>query len=284
MKAAVILNREGVPAEVVRQLCDTLERLDILPCFDAQAPVSDRYVRRPVQELLEGCDVVLALGGDGTILHAAKAAAQQDKKVLGINCGRLGFTAGLEADELELLSALRSGAYTIDRRMLLEVVVSGSRDDASYLCVNDAVISKGALSRMIDITARFDADTVMQYRSDGLIVATPTGSTAYSLSAGGPVMDPSINSILVTPICTHSFFNRPMVLNPESSVCVTVQERGDTEAYLTIDGERAIRLHGSMSVTIRREQVKTANLIKIKNDGFLQILHTKLVERGREGK
>ncbi|MBQ2676656.1 MAG: NAD(+)/NADH kinase [Clostridia bacterium] len=282
MKAAIILNREGVAQEIVLDICKTLTDLDILPCF--QEEYSEEYTRPfvhlPFDKIMTDCDVILAIGGDGTILHAAKQAAFNNKKVLGINCGRLGYTAGLESDELELLKALKSGEYNVDKRMMLEVDVIGATGQKStYYCVNDAVISKGALSRIIDITVCFDSKAKTSYRSDGIIVSTPTGSTAYSMSAGGPILDPGINGIIVTPICAHSFFTRPMVLNPDAEVTIAATVRNDSESYLTIDGEKAIKLRNDSKVVVRRAKEYTADLIKIKNDNFLQILHKKMIER-----
>lgn len=279
MKAAIFLNAEGNKPDIVEKLCNKLVSIDILPMFsESQAEESGgKYPIKPFAQLLSECDIVLALGGDGTIIHAAKHAALYGKQVLGINGGHLGFTAGLEANELDLLDALQTKEYTIDSRMLLEVTVSGRKND-KYYCLNDAVISRGALSRIVEVEIKVNDDPCMNYRADGVIVATPTGSTAYSLSAGAPMIDPSINGILVTPICAHSFSTVPIFIDAASRVCVNATARAGSEIYLTIDGERSIKLRPDDVVTSRRAQC-TANLIKIKSDNFVQILNKKMIGR-----
>lgn len=263
MRFAVILNPDGVATETLEKLNTTLSALDIV--YDCVS-LNDKNA----DFLIETSDLVLALGGDGTIIHTAKRAALSGKKVLGINCGHLGYNAGLEIDELDMLTNLKTGEYKTDRRMMLKVTI----DDAVYYCVNDAVVCKGALSRMIKITTHIGG-AVMNYRSDGLIFSTPTGSTAYSLSAGGPIIDPTLQSVVITPICAHSLFDRPLVINPDTEIVVTIDEQSGNDTYLTIDGETAVPLNSKSKVVIERSEI-TADIIKIKNDGFLQILKQKI--------
>ena len=152
-----------------------------------------------------------------------------------------------------------------------------SRTD--YYAMNDAVLSKGALSRMIDITVKVNEADELQYRADGLIAATPTGSTAYTLSAGGPVLDPSADNILITPICPHSLFARSIVLAGDTRLEVSAAARQGSKAFLTIDGEEAVELSPDIKVQISKAPGLRAQLIKIKADSFLQVLNQKLVER-----
>ena len=226
---------------------------------------------------LNNCDFVIAYGGDGTILQAAKQASFYNKAVLGINGGRFGYTAGLEIDELELLNNLQTKEFQLDKRMMLEVSVS-SMSEKIY-CVNDVVVSRGALSRIVDISLSIGDNDLMNTRSDGVIVSTPTGSTAYSLSAGGPILDPSINSILITTICPHSFFDRPIVLNSEEVIKISGGQNCDNELYLTVDGENSIKLKNDDVVTIKKSNEFVANLIRIKNDSFMNVLNKKFFNK-----
>lgn len=276
--AAIRLSRDGVDEAVVRAVCKKLEDCEIKPTvlgggnMDSRQPEeSDRTVAQ--------CDIVIALGGDGTILHAANQAAMLGKPILGVNCGHLGFMAGLEADELDMLAALKTGDYSTDRRMMLKVCVdAGSRSRTLY-CVNDAVIACGAASRIVDVAVTFGSHSEIQYRCDGVIIATPTGSTAYSLSAGGPVLDPSLESLVVTPVCAHSFFARPLVISPDTVVTLRASARAGGECCLTADGEESVMLCAGDTVTVSRDSEHFAELIKIKKQSFIDVLYKKMIDR-----
>lgn len=219
---------------------------------------------------LSGIDIIITIGGDGTIIHAAKAGAEHNIPILGINAGRIGYLANISPHELSLLSALNKGTYETEERMLLEVTLG----DQKYYCLNEAVISKGSLSRMIDIKLSVDGCPI-SYRADGLIAATPTGSTAYSMSAGGPVVDPSLGLFLITPICSNSLFDRPIILSENSVLEVLTECPQNTEAYLTIDGEKSIKIMPQQALTIKKAPY-TAKLIKIKNSSFYETLSEKM--------
>ncbi len=261
MKAAVFFKPNGIDKEIEQNLLKKLDELE----FEYECASSDDA---NADEIAALCDIVLALGGDGTIIHAAKSAAKSGKRTLGINCGHLGYTAGLETDELEMLGALKTGEYTIDRRMMLKV----KTDSGEFLGINEAVITKGALSRMLSIRAKVGSSS-MDYSSDGLIIATPTGSTAYSLSAGGAVIDPTLDALAITPICTHSFFRSPIVVGAEQPIEVTVC--CNREAYLTVDGDEAIPIKQNERVIISKADI-CVELIRIKTDGFLKTLIDKI--------
>ncbi len=268
MKIAVIPNlqkdRDGV---VTREILSRLKALGAEPLLPAGA--LDGCAALPENQLYTAADRVIAVGGDGTILHTAKAAAAYGKAVLGINAGRLGFMAGLEKDELAGLEKLISGDLLTERRMMLEVELQP--DGRRFYCLNDAVISCGPLSRLIDITATLDGQE-MHYRADGLILATPTGSTAYSLSAGGPVVDPEVGGILLTPICPHSLFARSLFLSPDRRITVTA---AGGDVYLTPDGEEAVPAAGQ-TVTVSAASDREVRLIRVKKDSFLGVLSKKL--------
>jgi len=223
------------------------------------------------EELYSLCDVVVTIGGDGTIIHSAKKAALHNKAILGINAGRLGYLAGIEENEISSLDKLLKGKYEIEKRMLLSVELNGKK----MYCLNDAVISKGTHSRMIDITVSLEKDEI-SYRADGLIAATPTGSTAYSLSAGGPIIDPSFNSILLTPICPQSLFARPILLHSNASVSITANPPEETGAFLTIDGEESFSLNKNAVVKVKRAEDISVSLIKLQDRTFLTALSDKL--------
>ena len=227
---------------------------------------------------LDACDVVVAVGGDGTIIHAAKHAAMAGKPVLGINVGRLGFVAGLEVDELEKLEQLVSGRYAVENRILLQVdsVLGGLHQ--TYYALNDAVIARGSLSRILDFKVLFNSSNMCDYRADGLIFSTPTGSTAYSLSAGGPVIDPSMECILLTPICPHSLLARTVVFGGDAVLEIHAVRDADSEIFLTVDGERAVPVPDCCSIYIKRSGYR-AQIIKLKQNNFYEVLNQKLAER-----
>ena len=170
---------------------------------------------------LPNADMVICFGGDGTILHMAKAATRHNLPILGVNIGTMGFMAELESTELEQLSRLSKGDYTLDKRMMLDVsVLQGDKVLFHDLCLNDAVVTKGAIARVVHLSVKCDEVQAMEFGGDGVIVATPTGSTAYSLSAGGPIVEPEANNILVTPICAHDVASRCMVASEKRVITV----------------------------------------------------------------
>lgn len=230
--------------------------------------------------LLTACDIVIAVGGDGTIIRAAKEAMQFDRPVLGINVGRLGFVAGLETDELDRLKNLIEGKFILEERMVLKAELDCGGARQQYYALNDAVIARGALSRILDLEVLFNETIVCDYRADGLILSTPTGSTAYSLSAGGPVIDPSMKCILLSPICPHSLMTRTVVFGEESKLKVRVtSSENESEAFLTIDGEISVSLKDFNSYIHFEKAPQTAKIIKLKDTNFYEIVNNKLAER-----
>ena len=274
MKVAVIPNGRaaGVHA-ALPAVCAQLQALGA----QTLCPASGAVPSPEAEELIGACDAVVALGGDGTIIHTAKRAAAFDRAVLGINCGTLGFMAGLEADELEQLAKLIAGEYTIESRMLLEVRVSGAKERRFY-ALNEAVVSRGSLSRIVELDICNHDKPVMTYEGDGVIVATPTGSTGYSLSAGGPVVDPEVSCLLVTPVCPHSLHCRSTIFSADAVLSVRANVERCPEIYLTVDGEEGLRVGERDVVTISRAD-RAARLIKIKQQSFYDVLTQKLVNR-----
>lgn len=229
-------------------------------------------------EALADTDIAIAIGGDGTIVHVAKAAATVGCPVLGINAGHVGFLAGLEADELDSLPALLDGAYTVDERALLAVTVHTDGGDITRYAMNEAVISRGGLSRLVDVMVTADGGEVLSCRGDGVIIATPTGSTAYSLSAGGPVVDPTVDCLLLTPVCPHSLESRPRIWPATVTLTAEATAADGDPAYVTVDGEESIPLAPHDTVSIRRAE-KAVRLLQLRRDSFYQRLRRKLSDR-----
>lgn len=228
------------------------------------------------EAMLASCDMAVVLGGDGSMIHIAKNAAAVGVPVLGVNGGNVGFMAGLEMNQLDRLGRLLEGRYKMESRMMLEVTLSRADGDVMmFSALNEAVVSHGNLSRLIAMEVSADGNPVTTYRADGVIVATPTGSTAYSLSAGGPVVDPALSCMLLTPICPHAMHTRPLLFSDSSSLTV----RAGSEAYLTVDSEQAVLLSPEDTVTIRRHPTD-ARLISLKEEyAFYDILTQKLIDR-----
>jgi len=230
------------------------------------------------KKMMADCDIVIAVGGDGTIIHCARHAAAAEKPILGINIGRLGFVAGLETDELDELKNLTDGNYIIEDRMMLEVRLENNGIQETHYALNDAVLARGALSRILDLKVNFNDKNVCDYRADGLIIATPTGSTAYSLSAGGPVIDPSISCILLSPICPHSLLTRSVVFGPDARLSVLASSSYDSEMFLTIDGDTSIQITDKQKIEFCRSK-QTVRIIKLKDNNFYEVVNEKLAER-----
>ena len=224
---------------------------------------------------LPNADIVICFGGDGTILHMAKAATRHNLPILGVNIGTMGFMAELESTELEQLSRLSKGDYTLDKRMMLDVsVLQGDKVLFHDLCLNDAVVTKGAIARVVHLSVKCDEVQAMEFGGDGVIVATPTGSTAYSLSAGGPIVEPEANNILVTPICAHDVASRCMVASEKRVITVELTRNARRNAYLSVDGGRALRLNLGDKTIIRKADL-TTKLIRLQERSFYDLVNMK---------
>ncbi len=235
------------------------------------------FIYLPIDEVYARADILAVLGGDGTILEASRRAAINKTPILGINMGRLGYMTELELDEIKLLQKLFEGNYGIDERSMLAVTmldVNGQKKLSSF-ALNDAVISNGSIARIVDLELAEGGAEVSTYRADGLIIATPTGSTAYSMAAGGPITDPRLKCFCVTPICPHSLTARPLIF-PDSAVLdvKNICER-ERNLFLTIDGRINYELFRGEVVRITKSD-KTTQLITLKERGFYNILSQKM--------
>ena len=225
---------------------------------------------------LEGADMLICFGGDGTILHSAREATAKNIPVLGVNLGSIGFMAELEHNELSLLSRLAGGCFSVERRMMLDVTVRREGSPVfTELALNDAVVTKGAVARVLDLEVSGDRMVISSFSGDGLVVATPTGSTAYSMAAGGPIVEPTAENIIITPICAHSLHAKPFVLDSGRTVGVRLAPVGKKTAYLSVDGGRAFRVQPGDWVECRRSQQVT-RLVRLTGRSFYDRIHQKL--------
>lgn len=274
MQITVIPNGKSPDTAVLAvTVCQRLRQAGVAVVVERQAgglPSAAQIARS-----LEGSALAVAVGGDGTIMHVAKAAALADRPVLGINGGHLGFLAGLERDGLDALPRLLTGEYTVEQRLLLEISVERSAQRLVYYAMNEAVVSRGALSRLVDVTVTNGRQEVLACRGDGVIVATPTGSTAYSLSAGGPVVDPAVECLLVTPVCPHTVTPRAQILPATAQLTVQV---ASGEAFVTVDGEENAAFSPEDRIGVRRAE-RPARLIRLTDVTFYQELQQKIMGR-----
>lgn len=261
-------------------ICESLKKLGAQFCFDYE--FKDEFASAgaeflPSDEAIEGCDAVIAIGGDGSIIHAAKLAAVKQKPILGVNAGRLAFMAGLEDNELSLLSRLIEGDYTLDKRLMLKTgIVCGNEIINCDYCVNDTLVTNKEKQRMTAIDVSLDGRVFNSYLCDGILVSTPTGSTAYSLSAGGPIVDPELESILLTPLCPHSLVDRSLIFRPDA--VITVESAEDCPLCISNDGTEPVKIEPGCKAVVSRAEF-TANFIRIKSDNFIDILYKKLAQR-----
>lgn len=224
---------------------------------------------------MPGADAAVCFGGDGTILHIAKQATRHGVPVLGVNIGTMGFMAELENSELSLLGRLATGDYGIDSRMMLDVTVTRERNIIFHeQCLNDVVITKGAVARIVHLSVSCDGVQAMECGGDGIIIATPTGSTAYNLSAGGPIVEPEAHNILVTPICAHDMGSRCMVTSDSRTIRVELTRNARRNAYISVDGGKALRMNIGDVATVRRADRET-RLIRLKERSFYDVVRMK---------
>lgn len=225
------------------------------------------------------CDCAIAIGGDGTTLNIAKKAAFLNKSALGINAGRLGFMSGIERDELSLLTKLINKEYIIDERAMLKATIEKDGEVlSSHHCLNDIVVSRGNFARLIDVTITCDGRSVSNMRSDGVIISTPTGSTAYSMAAGGPVVSPEADCIIETPICPHSLMDRSIIFSADKELIVTANNDQNNSPIMTVDGQEAVNLTPGCQIYIKKSDI-TTKLIKLKPENFYEVLNKKIIER-----
>lgn len=234
---------------------------------------------RDVTVVESGADLVISLGGDGTVLRAARSAHEADAPLLAVNLGTLGYLTEADASEAgAALEQILSGDFEIEHRMMLDCVAQTAEGESTFVGLNEALIERSSRYRLVRLDVRVTGERLATFNADGVIVATPTGSTAYALSAGGPIVSPRAQCILVVPVSPHMIFSRAVVLSPEDEVAVTVAGDGNErpqEASLVLDGALGCELTTGDSVTIKRHE-RPLKLIRMSGPGFLERLRSKL--------
>jgi NAD+ kinase len=230
----------------------------------------------PAEAIPDAADLLIVLGGDGTLLSVSRLVGDRCTPILGINLGSLGFLTEITRDEIiPVLEQLVAGELTVSERLRLDVIIRrGGTEVARYRVLNDLVINKGALARIIDMEAWVDDTYLTTFKADGLIVATPTGSTAYNLAAGGPIISPALHCLVISPICPHMLTNRPIIVSDEAVIRIEVKFQNE-EVAMTADGQIGMPLQGGDVVEIRRSPHPTMLVLSPTKDYF-QILRTKL--------
>lgn len=268
--------RVEAAGRMVPELVAWLEGRGVQVLCDEAAAGYARRMPRTREQVAEGCDLLVVLGGDGTLLAAARALRGREVPLFAVNLGGLGFLTAITTEEVypELERALRGEHRIGKRRMLRCQLMRGDRQISEYEALNDVVLTKASIARMIDLDVWVDAQLVCAYKADGLIVSTPTGSTAYSLSAGGPIIFPQVSALCLTPISPHTLTNRPVIV-PDTSVIKILNHADDGETYLTIDGQVGEPLRREDLVICRRSP-HLLQLIRPPRSMFFDVLRQKL--------
>ena len=230
------------------------------------------------EAVVKNSDLTITVGGDGTIIHNAKFSAMYNKPLIGVNMGRIGFVAGLERDEIHELKKLVTGDYTLQRRMLLNIKLKRSGNIKQFVAVNECAITRDVLCPILDISVALNDEKIINHRADGMIFATPTGSTAYSFSSGGPVVEPDMKCILLTPICPHALSSRQVVFSSDALLSATVNNANDSRAYLVVDGQTNVEIIQGDEIVITQAD-SYLELIILKEKNFYTLLNEKLKEK-----
>lgn len=272
-----------IPNDKIKYLCELIasEKCDILTQseFGSLRSVFPSIDIIYSESEIKSCDLVLVLGGDGSFLSAARIASRYSLPIAGVNFGRLGYLAELEYNNKALLEKLISGDFSIENRIMLDASVISAGDNSTKKltpALNDIVIANGPISRLLSFDLYCDGELAVSNRADGLVIATPTGSTAYSMSAGGPVLDPRLDCIVATMICPHSLTSRPIVFDGKSKIELRNLTSRDTEPYIMIDGRDIQRLNDSDIISIVRS-TSTVKFARVRTGGFLSTLREKMI-------
>ena len=269
---------------LLREAFEVLALEEFREVLTRELPAEDlcrvRFMKDP--DIYPSCDFIMVVGGDGTILRIAGQASLDRKPVLGVNCGTVGFMSELEPEEIEMVRSVKDGNFTLDDRIMLDISVINAQGETVYTvtALNEAVVTKGFFNRVIPLSVIVDGQEVFKFSGDGVIVTTPTGSTAYSLAAGGPIMAPSSDCLAVTPICPHSLTIKSFVISAASIVTVMPEYKGH-QVFLSPDGD-TYELQNGDTVVIQRSQ-RIFSLLRIKGQGFYEIIRQKLANE-RTGK
>lgn len=265
---------QGVASELVTWL----EQRNCMPLVDAHLARHVGYDKGFSEEQIrDRAELVVVLGGDGTLISVARLFSSRQVPIVGVNLGSLGFLTEITVEQLyPVLEQCLADCHRITERMMLDVTVTrGEHEISRCQVLNDAVINKGALARIIELEARVNDNFLTTFKADGLIISTPTGSTGYSLSAGGPIVQPLMQCTVITPICPHTLTNRPIVISDQSVVRIVVKSSFDEMVYLTLDGQVGVELQEGDCIEVRRAETTTALVTSPEKDYFA-ILRAKL--------
>jgi len=264
------------PAEILRELLPWLRQKDCETFVDSETASVLNIDGFPRSQIPSLSDAIIVLGGDGTMLSVCRVVGTVGVPILGVNIGGLGFITEVQRERLyEVMEEILSGECPLEERIMLTAhVLRQGKAIAEYIVLNDVVVNKGALARILDLETYINHAYVTIFKADGLIVSTPTGSTAYSLSAGGPILYPTLNSLVLTPICSHTLTNRPIVL-PDDALIEIILRSKEEPVYLTLDGQVGFTLKEDDVIKVVKSPFTTKLLIPTERDYF-QILRTKL--------
>jgi len=278
MRFGLIANLKRIGAEkAIKAILEWAKKnnQELVLSHELQEVVRDFPLFCPREDIAGEVDVLVSMGGDGTLLSAARTAGPIGTPLLGINLGSLGFLTPLKPPQLDhALDAILAGKYTLDERMVLNTVVMGKKQPPSSDALNDVVIDNGAVPRLLDIDLKINGEEVVTYKADGLIIATATGSTAYNLAVGGPIMHPKIEAMIVSPISSFSLTTRPMILSPDDVLELMILTE-NREATLALDGQVMVPLYSREKVIISRADYR-AKLITFPENSYFQLLKSKL--------
>ena len=278
MKKIGIICKPGrkEPQEILQELLPLLRQKGCEIFVDAETAAALNMNGFSRDEIASLVDLVFVLGGDGTMLNVSRLVAEKGIPILGINLGSLGFITEVNRDEIfSTVDKMLNGGCEIEERLMLSAAIRrDGKKIADYTVLNDVVINKGALARIIDLETNIDGNYVTTFKADGLIISTPTGSTAYSLSAGGPILYPTLESIVLTPICSHTLTNRPIVLPDHSKIEIIIKSLSE-DVFLTLDGQVGFSLRMNDVITINKAHYKTKLLLPFERNYF-KVLRTKL--------
>jgi NAD+ kinase len=262
---------------VAEELFTWLEEKGYEPLVEAHLARHLGFPGFQSEEIPDLADLAVVLGGDGTLISTARMIGKRNIPILAVNLGSLGFLTEIALDELyPALEKCLADDYRVTERLLLQAVVHREGQElASHVVLNDVVINKGALARIVDLETKVNCFHLTTFKADGLIICTPTGSTGYSLSAGGPIINPTMNCIVITPICPHTLTNRPLVIDDDSVVTVAVKSLDDEDVYLTLDGQVGLELKSGDIISVKKASY-SAKLVMSEKRDYFGVLRTKL--------
>ena len=267
--------------QTVREAADILRKsgIEVRLCLpfeiDRSCDLPNDLRFSKLEREIGNADMLICFGGDGPILHMAKTATRNGIPILGVNIGTMGFMAELESTELQELARLASDDYTVEERMMLDVSVFRDRDIIFHdICLNDVVVTKGSVARIVHMAVKCDGVQALECGGDGIIISTPTGSTAYSLSAGGPIVEPDAHSILITPICPHDVASRCIVASDKREITVELTRNSRRNAYLSADGGKTLRMNMGDTAVIKKSKL-TTKLVRLRDRSFYDVVNMK---------